>query len=400
MKTLKVGIIGGGLMGREVACAIGRWPALLDFPVRLELTAVCDLVEKTREWFRQIPTVSLLSADYHELLRTDVDLVYVAVPHHLHEAIYLDVLRAGKDLFAEKPFGIDLAAAWRIRHTANELGRFVRCSSEFPFLPGAQKVWEFLTSVDPGRILEIRSGLHHASDLDPAKPINWKRQNRFCGEVGVMGDLGMHAVHLPFRLGYRPRRVYAQLQKIYTERPDGKGGMAACDTWDNAMLHCDVEFDQQVLGEQSELALKTPAPARARSPEVSPVPMRIETKRLAPHEMNTWFFEVLGTERGIRFSTKEPKTVWIFERRKEQVWGRYDVGHAQSAFPVITGGIFEAGFSDCFQQMWAAFVAEREGFLGHRFGCVTPDEAVASHELFAAALASHREKRAVEIGAQ
>ncbi len=128
--------------------------------------------------------------------------------------------------------------------------------------------------------------------------------------------------------------------------------------------------------------------------------MRIETKRLAPHEMNTWFFEVLGTERGIRFSTKEPKTVWIFERRKEQVWGRYDVGHAQSAFPVITGGIFEAGFSDCFQQMWAAFVAEREGFLGPRFGCVTPDEAVASHELFAAALVSYREKRAVEIGAQ
>ena len=46
MKTLKVGIIGGGLMGREVACAIGRWCALVDFPVRLELTAVCDLVDR------------------------------------------------------------------------------------------------------------------------------------------------------------------------------------------------------------------------------------------------------------------------------------------------------------------------------------------------------------------
>ena len=113
--------------------------------------------------------------------------------------------------------------------------------------------------------------------------------------------------------------------------------------------------------------------------------------------MNTWFIEVLGAERGARFSTKEPKTVWIFERRKEQVWERYDVGHAANAFPVITGGIFEAGFSDCFQQMWAAFVAEREGLLGDRFGCATPDEAVASHEIFAAALRSHAERRAVEI---
>jgi predicted dehydrogenase len=373
MKTLKVGVIGGGLMGREVASAIGRWCALVDFPVRLELTAVCDLVEKTREWFRQIPTVKLLTADHKELLRSDVDIVYVAVPHHLHEGLYLDVLRAGKDLFAEKPFGIDLAAARRIREAAEEFGRFVRCSSEFPFLPAVQKMWRFLRENSIGPVLEIRSGFWHASDLDPTKPINWKRQNKFCGEIGVMGDLGMHACHFPFRMGWNPTRVYAQLSKVYTERPDGKGGMASCDTWDNAVLNCAT-----VIGGRE-------------------VPLEISTKRLAPGEMNTWFIEVLGADRGARYSTKEPKTVWVFERRKEQVWERYDVGQAYNTFPVITGGIFEAGFSDCFQQMWAAFAAEREGMLGDHFGCVTPDEAVRSHELFDAALKSQAEQRAVEV---
>lgn len=374
MKTVKLGIIGGGLMGREVASALGRWFALTDIPARLELTAVCDVQEKVREWFRQVPTVELLTGDYHELLKSDVDVVYVAVPHHLHEQIYLDVLRAGKDLLAEKPFGIDLAAACKIRDTARELGRFVRCSSEFPFLPAVQQVWRFLQKANFGRLLEIRSGFWHASDLDPTKPINWKRQNQFCGEIGVMGDLGMHTVHLPFRAGFFPKRVYAQLQKIYTERPDGKGGMAPCDTWDNALLHCDVEH------------------------QGAEVPMRIETKRLAPGEMNTWYIEVLGTERGIRFSTKEPKTLWTFERRGgEQIWERTDVGYGASAFPSVTGGIFEAGFPDCFLQMWAAFVAEREGALGDRFGCTTPDEAVRSHELFAAALRSHAEKRSIDL---
>ncbi len=373
MKTVRLGIIGGGLMGREVASALGRWFALADSPVRLELTAVCDVQESVRDWFRRVPTVRLLTAEYAELLRSaEVDVVYVAVPHHLHERIYLDVLNAGKDLLAEKPFGIDLAAARRVRDAARDLGRFVRCSSEFPFLPAAQKAWQFLRSADVGRLLEIRSGFWHGSDLDPAKPINWKRQTQFCGEIGVMGDLGMHTVHLPLRLGYRPQRVFAQLQKIYTERPDGKGGMAACDTWDNAQLHCEVVVDG------------------------NPVPMRIETKRLAPGEMNTWFMEVLGTDRGVRYSTKEPKTLWLFDRKREQAWERYDVGQGASGFSVITGGIFEAGFPDCFLQMWAAFAAEREGLLGDRFGCVTPDEAVASHELFAAALRSHAEKRAVE----
>lgn len=374
MKTVRLGVIGGGLMGRELASAVGRWFSLADFPVRLELTAVCDVQENVREWFRQIPTVSLLTADYHELLRSDVDVVYVAVPHHLHESIYIDVLRAGKDLLAEKPFGIDLAAARKIQETAEELGRFVRCSSEFPFLPAVQKLWSMMQERPLGRLLEIRSGFWHASDLDPSKPINWKRQNQFCGEIGVMGDLGMHTVHVPFRAGFHPKTVFAQLQKIYTERPDGKGGMAACDTWDNAMLHCNVEVD----GHE--------------------VPMRLETKRLAPGEMNTWFFEILGTEGGFRFSSKEPKTLWSFRRQPEQIWERFDTGYGSSAFPAITGGIFEAGFPDCFLQMWAAFIAEREGLLKGRFGCVTPEEAVRSHELFAAALQSHAEQRAIAIG--
>jgi len=45
--------------------------------------------------------------------------------------------------------------------------------------------------------------------------------------------------------------------------------------------------------------------------------MRLEMKRLAPGEMNIWFVEVMGTEGGVRFSTKEPKTLWRFERTKE-----------------------------------------------------------------------------------
>jgi predicted dehydrogenase len=371
--TMRLGIIGGGLMGREAASAFGRWFVLNDMPVKAELTAVCDLQDHLLEWFKGVPTVKLFTKDASELLHSpDVDVVYVAVPHNLHERMYLDVLNASKDLLAEKPFGIDLAAARNIANTVKKSGRFVRCSSEFPFLPGAQRVMQAVQSGRLGRIMEIRSGFWHASDMDPTKQVNWKRQNKTNGEIGVMGDLGMHVVHVPFRLGWKPVRVFAQLQKIYTERPDGKGGMAPCDTWDNAMLHTDVIIN----GEE--------------------VPMRLEMKRLAPGEMNTWFLEVLGTEGGVRFSTKDPKTLWLFERGKEQIWQRIDLGY-QMPFQTITGGIFEVGFPDCFLQMWAAYAAERAGALGDRFGCATPDEAVLSHELFAAALESHNRKMVVAL---
>lgn len=370
---MRLGIIGGGLMGREAASAFGRWFVLENFPVQAELAAVCDLQDKLLDWFRSVPTVKLLTKDHQELLRSpEVDVVYVAVPHNLHEKMYLDVLNAGKDLLAEKPFGIDLKAARTIYEAAKKSGRFVRCSSEFPFLPGPQRVIETVQSGRLGRIMEIRAGFWHSSDMDPSKPVNWKRQNKTNGEIGVMGDLGLHVAHVPFRLGWKPVRVHAQLQKIYTQRPDGKGGMAACDTWDNALLHVDVLIN----GEE--------------------VPMRLEMKRLAPGEMNTWFLEALGTEGGARYSTKDPKTFWTFERGREQVWQRIDLGY-QMPFQTITGGIFEAGFPDCFLQMWAAYAAERAGALGPRFGCATPDEALLSHELFAAALESHKNKTVVKL---
>lgn len=373
MSTLRLGIIGGGLMGREMASAVSRWCALEDVGVGCEITAVCDLAPTARDWFRRLPSLRLSTADHLELLAsTEVDAVYVAVPHQLHEKIYLDVLEAGKDLLAEKPFGIDLAAARNIATRAKELGRFVRCSSEFPFLPGAQRVFQFAREGKFGRPLEVRSAFLHSSDLDPSKPVNWKRQNATCGEIGVMGDLGMHVMHLPLRLGWKPMRVYAQLQKVYTQRPDGKGGTAPADTWDNAMLHTDVS----VLGDQ--------------------IPMRLEMKRLSPGDTNSWIFEVFGTDGGARYSTKDPKALWLFRRGKEQSWERIDLGFSMP-FKTVTGGIFEPGFPDILQQMLASFAAERAGSLGTRFGCVTPDEAVGAHEVFAAALQSEQEGRAVPL---
>jgi predicted dehydrogenase len=373
MEKVKVGIIGGGLMGREAASSFGRWFVLKDFPVQAELYAVCDLNEEVLNWYKQIPTVKILTADHRELLDCkEINVLYIALPHHLHKAFYLEALLAGKDILAEKPFGIDLEAALAIKAAVDFSGRFVRCSSEMPFLPGPQRVISEVLSGRLGRIIEIKAGFLHSSDMDPNKPVNWKRQNEFCGDIGVMGDLGMHVLHIPLRLGWKPELVFAQLQKIFEKRPDGKGGWAVADTWNNATLNTQVTIDEEK------------------------VPMTLEMKRLSPGETNTWYIEILGTEGGVKYSTKDTKVLWTFRMGKEQIWQRTDLGF-QVAFPVVTGGIFEPGFPDCFMQMLAAYMAERSGQLNGRFGCVTPEEAVASHEVFQAALESHLDGKVVKI---
>ena len=128
----------------------------------------------------------------------------------------------------------------------------------------------------------------------------------------------------------------------------------------------------------------------ATAPGGNPFPMTIKAQRIAPGHKNTWYLEILGTKGSARWSSKQINTLEVMEYSGgEQAWQVIDMGH-EMAHKSITGGIFEAGFSDSILQMWAAFLYELEhGRPISRFaGCVTPEEAAWSHRLFTAALRS------------
>ena len=103
---------------------------------------------------------------------------------------------------------------------------------------------------------------------------------------------------------------------------------------------------------------------------------------------------------GVEFSTANPKVVNRFAVRDgRQVWERLETG-SQSAFPTVTGPIFEFGFADAILQMWAAYLAEREDALGDRLGCATPLEALSAHQIFDAALESGASRSVVSLTAR
>ena len=116
------------------------------------------------------------------------------------------------------------------QHLGNYLGaliKFVALQDQRPYLFVADlhaiTVWQ-----DPAKLAEQTreiAAAYVAAGLDPTKAANWKRLNSMCGEGGALNDLGMHACHIPLRLGWKPSRVFAQLQKGYPQRPDGKGGV-------------------------------------------------------------------------------------------------------------------------------------------------------------------------------
>ncbi len=375
-KKIRFGIIGCGLMGKEFASAAARWCHLAEDVPAPEIVGVCDFSDAAIKWFTDnFDSIKYVTSDYKELLnKEDIDAIYCALPHNLHGQVYSDIIRAGKHFLGEKPFGIDKAANEEILKALDENpGVIVRCASEFPFFPACQELIRWVKEGKFGKIIEVHAGFNHSSDMDLTKPINWKRTIEINGEYGCMGDLGIHTQHVPFRMGWMPKNVYAVLSNICTERPDGKGGMAPCKTWDNATLVCEAEDKNGDV-----------------------FPMFLETKRMSPGSTDEWFIEVYGLEASGKFNSNDPNAFSYTQAvGKEQAWCRLNVGY-KPQFPTITGGIFEFGFTDSILQMWCSFMKEVSGEKVE-FGCFTPEETRLSHKLLTAALESYKEKKVITL---
>ncbi len=129
--------------------------------------------------------------------------------------------------------------------------------------------------------------------------------------------------------------------------------------------------------------------------------MILKTYRIAPGETNTWYLHINGTEFSIRYSTRYPKSLYTmrYEAGGGQTWAEESLGSV-SAYPAITGGIFEFGFSDSILQMWAAFCDEllngQEG-MAQPFYCATPQETAQHHALLTAALESQKQGATVTV---
>jgi len=382
MKTLRFGIIGCGMMGREFAGAVARWCHLTDMNIHPEIVAICNrsLTPPRIDWFKgNFDSIKQVTSDYKELLANeDVDAVYIAVPHNVHAEIYCAALDAGKHLLGEKPFGIDLSANEEILKSIKANPNcYIGCASQYIYYPAVQRIFKMIEAGDFGQIIELESAFLHCSDLDPNKPVNWKRTIEVNGEYGVMGDLGPHVAMVPFRAGWIVENVSAICSNIIGQRPDSTGETVPCKTWDNVTMLAEV---------------KDP-----RDNAVFPWSLRLA--RIMPGEMNTWSLKICGTKASAKFSLKNPRLLQRLQYTGgEQAWENIDMGY-DVPYKTNAGKIFEFGESDAFLQMVAAFMYEvsNEKILSNTAKCPTAEEMHGCHKLFTAALKSNKISDTVKL---
>lgn len=114
----RVGMIGHGWMGDAIAG---------DFALceGVELVALgARDVERAGPWARERGIPSVVTVD--ELLdRPDIDVIYVATPHHNHAELALRAIDAGKGVLVEKAFTTSLAEAQSVVDAARTAGLFL-----------------------------------------------------------------------------------------------------------------------------------------------------------------------------------------------------------------------------------------------------------------------------------
>ena len=97
---------------------------------------------------------------YEELVGdTEVDVVYVATPHHLHVEHALLSLSAGRNTFVEKPIGLNDGEVLRMTAAAAESGLFLREALWSAYLPKFDVIRQLLDDEVLGTIHSVQADM-------------------------------------------------------------------------------------------------------------------------------------------------------------------------------------------------------------------------------------------------
>lgn len=130
-------------------------------------------------------------SDLEEMLRDpDLDLIDVTLPPALHAEASIKAMRAGKDVFCEKPMALDLGECRKMQSVSSSTGQRLFIGHALPFVP--EYAWA-LKVARSGKYGKLLGGSFKRVISDP----NWLKQYWSAEHTGgPMLDLHVHDTHL------------------------------------------------------------------------------------------------------------------------------------------------------------------------------------------------------------
>lgn len=289
-RTVGIGLVGVGWMGAVHSVAYGR--ARVHYPdcagVARLVIAADETVERARHATDELG-YERSTTDWHEVLEhPDVDAVSITVPNELHEEVARAAAAVGKHIWIEKPAGRFPSETASIAAAVESAGVRSIVGFNYRHAPAVRHAKHLIDSGVLGSIDHFRSQWVAAYAASPKGVLSWRFRREQAG-LGILGDLGSHAVDLAQHLLGPIESVTARTATIVEERP-----------WPSAAgTHFDVVQGGELAPVENEDAVWSIVRFERG------VTGTIESSRVAVGPQARYAFEVHGSEGAV---------AWDFER--------------------------------------------------------------------------------------
>nr|MDD6335796.1 Gfo/Idh/MocA family oxidoreductase [bacterium] len=182
---MRWGIIGTGSIVRRISKSFEA----VDGPT---IYAIASHSQERAQWAANTYGAKRGYGSWEELVcDPDVEVVYVATPHHEHLPATLLALEHGKPVLCEKPFAMNAAQAQEMIACAKKRGLFLMEAMWTRFLPVMQQVKTWIAEGKIGQVRQVMADFGYRSPIDSASRIF----NAAMGG-GAMLDVGVYPVSL------------------------------------------------------------------------------------------------------------------------------------------------------------------------------------------------------------
>jgi predicted dehydrogenase len=222
-KILRIGLIGGGFMGRTHSNGYNRirnfFPELEYIPV---LKAVCFRNETKLKAFAEQWGYESTETDWRKLVeRDDIDAVDICTPNDTHAEIAIAAAKAGKMVLCEKPLARNMAESEEMVEAIEKAGVANTVWYNYRRIPAVTLAKNIVDSGKLGKIYHYRANFLQDWTINEKLPQGgeglWRMDAAVAGS-GVVGDLLSHCVDTAIWLNGGIKEVSGMTETFVKER--------------------------------------------------------------------------------------------------------------------------------------------------------------------------------------
>ena len=240
MKTLNLGVIGCGFMGRTHSNAFRQAPQFFDLPLRPVLKTICARNGEKAKAFAGKWGYESFETDWRKLVDAkDIDVIDIASPNDTHEEVAIAAARAGKMVMCEKPLGRNPAESESMVKAVEDAGVANMVWYNYRRVPAVTMAKQLIDEGRLGRIFHYRTVFLQdwtiSADLPQGGEGLWRLDASVSGS-GVTGDLLAHNIDTAMWLNGQIDEVTATTETFIKSRKHNLTGKEEPVTIDDASL--------------------------------------------------------------------------------------------------------------------------------------------------------------------